>query len=153
MFSYMKQIHKNSKIKSQTQCSDLTAGLKVCIWALLFRTCFTFSSLLYMILILRCIRKWSMVLSLMLVFLIHFIVITAQKWSFPLRISSVNLTKFAGKCGFGHITGEILIGKPHFYAVDTNWLKLMKNKIVEIWEKKQKLIEFKSRKGLANFSS
>ena len=27
-----------------------------------------------------------------------------KKWSFPLRISSVNLTKYAGKCGFGHIS-------------------------------------------------
>ena len=26
-----------------------------------------------------------------------------KKWSFPLRISSVNVTKSAGKCGFGHI--------------------------------------------------
>ena len=28
---------------------------------------------------------------------------TAQKWSFPLRISLVNLTKSAVNCGFGHI--------------------------------------------------
>ena len=27
----------------------------------------------------------------------------AQKISFPLRISSVNMTKSAGNCGFGHI--------------------------------------------------
>ena len=26
-----------------------------------------------------------------------------KKWSFPLRISSVNVTKSAGICGFGHI--------------------------------------------------
>ena len=26
-----------------------------------------------------------------------------EKLSFPLRISSVNMTKFAGKCGFGQI--------------------------------------------------
>ena len=26
-----------------------------------------------------------------------------RKWSFPLRISSVNVTKSAGSCGFGHI--------------------------------------------------
>ena len=26
-----------------------------------------------------------------------------KKWSFPLRISSVNATKSAGNCGFGHI--------------------------------------------------
>ena len=26
-----------------------------------------------------------------------------KKWSFPLKISSVNVTKFAGNCGFGHI--------------------------------------------------
>ena len=28
---------------------------------------------------------------------------TAQKWSFPLRISSVNVTKSALSCGFSHI--------------------------------------------------
>ena len=28
---------------------------------------------------------------------------TAQKWSFPLRIPPVNVTKFTGNCGFGHI--------------------------------------------------
>ena len=28
---------------------------------------------------------------------------TAQKWSFPLRTSSVNVTKSAGNCGFGQI--------------------------------------------------
>ena len=26
-----------------------------------------------------------------------------KKWSFPLRISSVNVTNSAGSCGFGHI--------------------------------------------------
>ena len=26
-----------------------------------------------------------------------------KKWSFPLRISSVNMTQFAVSCGFGHI--------------------------------------------------
>ena len=26
-----------------------------------------------------------------------------KKWSFPLRVSSVNVTRFAGICGFGHI--------------------------------------------------
>ena len=28
---------------------------------------------------------------------------TEQKWSFPLRISSVIMTKYTGNCGFGHI--------------------------------------------------
>ena len=31
-----------------------------------------------------------------------------KKWSFPLRISSVNVTKSAGDWGFGHITEEIV---------------------------------------------
>ena len=26
-----------------------------------------------------------------------------KKWSFPLMISSVNMTKSSGNCGFGHI--------------------------------------------------
>ena len=37
-----------------------------------------------------------------------------QKWSFPLRISSVNVTKFATNCGFGHIHWRNLNGKLHF---------------------------------------
>ena len=34
---------------------------------------------------------------------IYFHSFTAHKWSFPLRISSENMTRFAGNCGFGHI--------------------------------------------------
>ena len=37
-----------------------------------------------------------------------------KKWSFRLRISSVNVTKCEGNCGFGHITEEVLNGKLHF---------------------------------------
>ena len=36
-----------------------------------------------------------------------------KKWSFSLRISSVNMIKSAVSCGFGHITEEILNGKLH----------------------------------------
>ena len=44
---------------------------------------------------------------------IHFQIITLdkKKWSFPLRISSVYVTKSAGNCGF---TKEILNWKLHF---------------------------------------
>ena len=31
------------------------------------------------------------------------IIPAAQKWSFLLRISSANMTKSVGNCGFGHI--------------------------------------------------
>ena len=41
-----------------------------------------------------------------------------EKWSFPLRISSVNVTKSAGFCGFSHIYDEILNGKLHFLCSD-----------------------------------
>ena len=41
--------------------------------------------------------------------------VTAQKWSFPLTISSVNMTKSAENCEFGHITEEIPDGKFHFW--------------------------------------
>ena len=37
-----------------------------------------------------------------------------KKRSFPLRISSVNVTKFAVSCGFVTFTEEILTGKLHF---------------------------------------
>ena len=42
------------------------------------------------------------------------IVALHKKWSFPLKISSVNVTQSAGNCGFGHIIEEILNGKFHF---------------------------------------
>ena len=35
-----------------------------------------------------------------------------KKWSFPLRISSIKVIKFAGYCGFGHISGAHLAGGP-----------------------------------------
>ena len=34
---------------------------------------------------------------------INYIVSLHKKWSFPLKISSVNVTKSAGTCAFGHI--------------------------------------------------
>ena len=36
-------------------------------------------------------------MSLVIVLTLH------KKWNFPLRISSLNVTIFAGNCGFGHI--------------------------------------------------
>ena len=43
---------------------------------------------------------------------------TAQKkWSFPSRISSVNVTKSSGNCGFGHFYWRNPQWKLHFFAV------------------------------------
>ena len=42
------------------------------------------------------------------------IVALHKKLSFPLKISSVNVTQSAGNCGFGHIIEEILNGRLHF---------------------------------------
>ena len=41
---------------------------------------------------------------------------TAQKWSFPLKISSVNVTKSAGDCGFGYIYWRNLSWKFLFFV-------------------------------------
>ena len=42
-----------------------------------------------------------------------------KKWSFPLRVSSVNVTKSAGNCGSVRFTEEIFNWKLHFFnAVD-----------------------------------
>ena len=42
-----------------------------------------------------------------------------KNWSFPLNIFSVNVTKSAGNCRFGHIYWKIFNGKLHFlYIVD-----------------------------------
>ena len=40
-----------------------------------------------------------------------------KKWSFPLRISSVNGNNSAGNCRFGHIYWRLHDGKLHFCAV------------------------------------
>ena len=40
-----------------------------------------------------------------------------RKCSFPLRLSSVNVTKSAGNCGFGHITEKILNGKLYLKTI------------------------------------
>ena len=39
-----------------------------------------------------------------------------KKWSFPLRISSVNVTKSAGNCGFGHINWRNPLWKTSFFC-------------------------------------
>ena len=39
-----------------------------------------------------------------------------KKWSFPLRISSVNVTKTARKCGFGHIYWRNPLQKTSFFV-------------------------------------
>ena len=36
-----------------------------------------------------------------------------KNWSFRLRVSSVNVTKSSGNCGFGHIYWKIFTGKLH----------------------------------------
>ena len=41
-----------------------------------------------------------------------------KKWSFPLRVSSVNVTKSAVSCEFGHVYWKILNGKLHFLCSD-----------------------------------
>ena len=43
--------------------------------------------------------------------------------SFPWTISPVNVTKSAGNCGFGHITGETINGKLHFWCSDRHRIK------------------------------
>ena len=43
-----------------------------------------------------------------------------KKWSFSLKIASVNVTKFAISCGFGHIYRRNLLWKTSFF-VQWNW--------------------------------
>ena len=60
-----------------------------------------------------------------------------KKWSFQLRISSVNITKSAGNCGFGHIYWRNSQWKTSFLcSVTTFSLKLFsrKNLIIVIWQ-------------------
>ena len=44
----------------------------------------------------------------------HHIQSTAQKWSFPLKISLVNVTKSAGTADLDTFSGEVFNGKLHF---------------------------------------
>ena len=68
---------------------------------------------------------------------------TAQKWSFPLRISSVNLTKSAVSCGFGLIYWRNPSWKTSFFVQhklklllsneithDITWLLIPLNKLL-----------------------
>ena len=61
------------------------------------------------------IRKWMN--------LCHSYITLHKKWSFPLRISSVNVTKTTGNCGFGiTFTEEILNGKLQFLCSVNLWV-------------------------------
>ena len=53
-------------------------------------------------------------------FILLITVITAQKWSFPLRIFSVNVTKSSVSCGFGHIHWRNPSWKTLFFV---QWMK------------------------------
>ena len=52
-----------------------------------------------------------------------------KKWSFPLRISSVNVTKSAGNCRFGHIYWKNLNGKFNFLCRRNSWFNVPNNQI------------------------
>ena len=43
-------------------------------------------------------------------------IILHKKWSFPLRISSINITNSAANCGLVTFTEKILNGKLHFFC-------------------------------------
>ena len=47
-----------------------------------------------------------------------------KKWSFPLRFSSVNVTKSVAICWFGHIYWRNLNGKLHFLCSVTKFWKI-----------------------------
>ena len=51
----------------------------------------------------------------------NFSIITAQKWSFPLRIYSVNVTKSTDSCGFGHIYWRNPYWKTSFLVQRIKW--------------------------------
>ena len=53
-----------------------------------------------------------------------------KKWSFPLSISSENVTKSAGNCWFVTFTEEILNGKLHFLCSVENCDEFL---LLEIW--------------------
>ena len=66
----------------------------------------------------RCVKYNRIRFSLIRIFSYNgrafdFKLLLHKKWNFPLRISSVNVTKSAGNCGFGQI---FLNGKFHFLS-------------------------------------
>ena len=64
--------------------------------------------------------------------------ITVQKWSFPLRISSVNVTKLAVSSGFGHIYWRNLLWKSSFLAQCIETLKFQNDCFLLLSAIKQK---------------
>ena len=70
--------------------------------------------------------------------LLSFWTITAQKWSFPLSISSVNVTKSAGNSGFGHIhhgvTNSMHLLKKYFIFCEVHVVYVNSlNQVCGIW--------------------
>ena len=53
--------------------------------------------------------------------------------SFPLRISSVNVTKSAENCGFGHIYWRNLNGKLHFLCSVICWFQIIRSPVWKDW--------------------
>ena len=56
-----------------------------------------------------------------------------KKWSFPLRISFVNVTKFAWNCGFGHIYWTNPLWKTSFFVQCTT-LWWQEKSLVFVWQ-------------------
>ena len=71
-----------------------------------------------------------------------------KKWNFPLRISSINMTKSAENCGFGHIYWRNPYWKLHFLCSASCWISkskgtsLMKDSLHFKAHKSTGLVEF-----------
>ena len=56
-----------------------------------------------------------------------------KRWSFPLRISSANLTKSVGKCRFGHIYWRNLYWKTLFFVQCTVKFVFIDCRVKDYW--------------------
>ena len=54
-----------------------------------------------------------------------------KKWSFPLKISSVNVTKSAGNCGLVTVAEEIFNGKLHFLCCGIQHINLRSGNLLK----------------------
>ena len=96
-FMYFGSMQKVSTWKFTTTNMNLSSFRRTMMFPSYLCSNAQTNKLLVRRIIIRWINCWNICLEIIMFFSLH------KKWSFLLRISSVNATKSAGNCGFGHV--------------------------------------------------
>ena len=79
-----------------------------------------------------------------------------KKWSFPLKVFSVNVTKSAGNCGFRHIYWEVHNWKLQFFwsvVISMISVKLLYSDFTSLWRWHWSSLSLVSFFNMSNLSS